>query len=139
MLPKLLPRTDIIADIWCFGRMICSAFHQLCGRFLSLLTLACTICEPLHNSWAGIDVHTVGLGRACVCEADEPRRLRQGSRSWNHQPSRSEALAAVFPQSCPLAISLYSEVLKTTGNTEDDHQPAICCCPAPLSLTQSLT
>lgn len=36
--------------------------HQLCVLFLQVLTLPCTICEPLHNREAEINVLTVGFG-----------------------------------------------------------------------------
>ncbi len=36
--------------------------HQFCVLSLEMLTLPCTICEPLHNTEAEINVHTVGFG-----------------------------------------------------------------------------
>lgn len=55
-----------------FGIKQLSAEH-LYVLFLQMLTLPCTICEPLHNTEAEINVHTVGFGIGMyACEATEP-------------------------------------------------------------------
>lgn len=45
-----------------FSQLSLSDFiHQLCVLYRQMLTLPCTICEPLHNTYAEINVHTVGF------------------------------------------------------------------------------